>query len=714
MKKFLTTSILMLCATAYALACGGGWPTYNYYMFSVLDYEYHPLDTNTDIFWQKYSGGAVEEFDGEALMDIARKRGDRETQNYLTLLQDYLDASGANDSPWDYPSKEELTRRNQVLSKILNATNAYKGSRYQMQYALLKMRANRALKRHAENITYWKQTASHFAASALRNRMEGIYAGALLKTGKRNEACEIFASLGDEESIKWVARHYCNVAGIRSFYAKDPNSPMLPYLVQRFVNNAQENLDTRNEYGSSDYSDWLETLQVLPTEKSDVSDFIKFADEAAANPSVKTPCLYLSAAGFLHYLYGNQRKAEEYLSRAQEADGSDIQHDNLRCLRLLVSTKSSHDAASYESYLVQELNWLNKKIKETSKNSADSDDYYYEDNHYRDVLMRVVYHGLVPYYDNNGQTANAIMLLNLVNNSGENPLPYSMFGSYYTQRLDSLTADETVNYYNMLKSGGDSELQQWAVRQLKADDNYFNDIIGTKMLREERWAEAVEFLKKVPVTYLNNQGIATYTKFYDYGKPRWMGKQHIPKGTDWEHPNLTSNKKIEFCKDMQKLLKDYGKASGENRYKLAYRLATLYYQASYLGDAWYLTQYGQSTADEQRTYAHDFVAAALNYLEVAKNTTDKSLRTEVLYARAFIPRDKWFITGYDEQSYEAFYQLQPQSRQFKALQELSEAARQGAPDYVTRCDVLKLFSRETRNGTAGRRLSGDNKYFQNW
>ena len=714
MKRFFIISVLTLFVMPYAMACGGGWPTYNYYMFSVLDYEYNPVDTNTDRFWNTYSNGAVTEFDAEALMDIAKRRGDKETQNYLTLLQDYLEACGANDNPWDYPSKEEKAQREKNLNKILNATKLYKGTRYKEHYALLQMRANRALKRYNDNISFWQKTGSAFAASPYRNRMEGIYAGALLKTGKRNEACNIYASLGDEESIKWVARHYCNLAGIKSFYEKNPNSPMLPYLVQRFVNNAQETLDTKKEYGNDNYGEWLEMLQVLPTEANDVKEFIAFAEKAAENPKVETPCLYLSAAGFLCYLYGEQQRAENYLTRAQDANGTDIQHDNLRALRLLVSTGGKHEADSYDNYVLQELQWLKKKIKETEKPTDDDD--YYSNNHYTDVLLRVVYTGLIPYYDKNGQGNTAIALLrmvNLTNKDSEEPEPYK-FGDYYSQRLDSLKADEAVAYYGMLKRGGDSGLQTWAVSQVKVDDNYFNDIIGTKMLREERWEEAISYLKKVPLKYLNDQGIAAYAKYKDYNKPRGMGRQNMPKGINWENPGLTANVKVKFCETMQKNLKDYKKASGEKKYSLAYRLATLYYQASYLGDSWYLTQYGQSISDQQLSYAHDFVMEALKYLEVAKNSSDKSLRIEALYARAFIPRDKWFVNGYDEKTYDPYYVLQPQSRQFKALQDLSEAAKQGAPSYVTHCDVLRIFRNEIANGTGGQRSTEQNKYFSPW
>ena len=66
MRRFFIASTFMFLTQLYAMACGGTYPTYNYYMFSVLDYEYNPVNTNTDKFWADYSNGEVTEFDAEA------------------------------------------------------------------------------------------------------------------------------------------------------------------------------------------------------------------------------------------------------------------------------------------------------------------------------------------------------------------------------------------------------------------------------------------------------------------------------------------------------------------------------------------------------------------------------------------------------------------------------------------------------------------------
>ena len=54
------------------------------------------------------------------------------------------------------------------------------------------------------------------------------------------------------------------------------------------------------------------------------------------------------------------------------------------------------------------------------------------------------------------------------------------------------------------------------------DENWFNDIVGTKLLREGQFTAAISYLEKVPVSYINRQGIARYMAARDYNVERWF------------------------------------------------------------------------------------------------------------------------------------------------------------------------------------------------
>ena len=69
--------------------------------------------------------------------------------------------------------------------------------------------------------------------------MKNIYAGALYKTGRSAEAGELFAEMGDYNSLMTQYYKKRSFAAIRQEYLSNPNAKVLPFLLQDFVNNAQ-------------------------------------------------------------------------------------------------------------------------------------------------------------------------------------------------------------------------------------------------------------------------------------------------------------------------------------------------------------------------------------------------------------------------------------------------------------------------------------------
>ena len=130
-------------------------------------------------------------------------------------------------------------------------------------------------------------------------------------------------------------------------------------------------------------------------------------------------------------------------------------------------------------------------------------------------------------------------------------------------------------------------------------------------------------------------------------------------------------------------------------------MATRYYQASHLGDCWFITHYRWSVSDSTRTGEADFTGRAINYLNVAKTATVFYQKEKVLYALAYIPLEPWYSEDWDDNTSKNIYKYNIGSRQYKALQELSAFERQNTDNtpsiYVTKCDVLKKFGKIQNN-----------------
>ena len=99
------------------------------------------------------------------------------------------------------------------------------------------------------NVEFWENTASQYIETVYKDMMKNIYAGALYKTGQEDRAGEIFAEQGDYQSLMTMFYQKRSYAAIRQEYLKNPNSLVLPFLMQDFVNNAQEAYDAEYDEG---------------------------------------------------------------------------------------------------------------------------------------------------------------------------------------------------------------------------------------------------------------------------------------------------------------------------------------------------------------------------------------------------------------------------------------------------------------------------------
>ena len=709
MKRFLVISFILsfivphlspLTSSVYGCAWEGN--SHNNYMFSVFPREQMNDDlfaSRLNTFWDAFADGKVTEFRWQKnkIKEGIEKRGDRELLNYFDMLEAYLDISQQLRDTWNYPTKEELRERMARLESMITAADNYRGQRLRSQYQLLRMRANMVLGRHQVNKTFYEQTASKLPASVYRDMMRNIYAGALLHLGQRQKACDIYAEQGDMVSIKWCVRKMRNLAGIKVLYNENPDSPTLLYLVQDFVNNAQETLDSQDE-------DWIKEVGASPVYKAEVMQFIGFANGVADGGASKSPALWKAAAGALHYLLGNSQKAVDELSEAMTLGGTQRMKDNARAIHLIALAAAGNDNSEWSNTMVSELRWLDGKIVEER---AGRDTY---SNHYTDIKDRLCHQVFFPKFKKAGKLSVGMAALAMMsdddlpfntynprspNFEGDEQEPNSDYSSEFFIHLDSLTISELEDYYYYVTRQPDDVLERYFTERAYRDDNFFTDLIGTRYLAQGEFAKALPWLEKTDLAFLSRQNICGYMKKRDYSQPKWIVDQ---RSDDFEEgpgrATFVTNTKVVFCKEMLDFQSKYQMANQKARPEVAYELAKRYYQASYLGDCWFLTHYGWSSADTVRTGEKDFVSEAINYLQAAKKSDNLKLKQDALYALAFIPLDPWADFHYDWQQNDFVCTARPQSRQYRALQELGRFATSNPTQlepYVSHCDVLKRF-----------------------
>lgn len=515
------------------------------------------------------------------------------------------------------------------------------------------------------------------------------------------KACDIYAAQGDMNSIKWLARKYRNLAGIKSIYGQNPNSPTLTYLVQDFVNNAQQTVDLKPK--SKTDKEWIEIIGAKTIYKDEVDNFIAFANKVIDEGKTSTPCLWKSASAMLHCMFGENRKAVEDINEALAMEGTKRMKDNARAIRLLALSADHMLDADFSHFLVGEFKWLDQMAIEERADGLGFD------NHYTNVKERIVFRSLAPLYIKNGKPEMATALYGMMQKYGNDfqngATKYldRAYGSYsdYTCRLDSMSAEEVEKYFSFLNKRSDDAFETYVVSKVYNDADFFNEMIGTKYIAEGRFDKAENYLEKVSQKFIDGQRINFYMSQRSYSVERWFKRQK-PKDeegflyTDFAdtYGKSAGNQKLQFCRDMLSLLNQYNiTRPGEKKEQLAYDIATRYYQASHYGDCWYLTHYGQSVNDSARTNELDFVATTIKYLNECKQSSNMNLRYKATYALAFIPVQPWFSVDYDNNFNEVIHPI-PSARQYHAMNELYLFTRQH-PDaidsYATKCDMLKQF-----------------------
>ncbi len=666
MKKFFVISLLAAIALP-ALACFF-IETHNYYLFNVRDdnHLWATAGKETDKAWQKYIGNNDEYyyFDAEEVMEVAKRKGDLLMQSYVTNLKSYLKCSddvASDQYSWNYPTKTQLVQRDKTLSQIRIYAQGKLNSAMKDQHALLFMRCNMLLRRHAENVQFFEKTASKYKYSPYQEMMRNIYAGALLKTGRTKDAVKIFADQGDWNSLmtQYYKKRSCQA--IKQEYLSNPNSPALPFLVQDFVNNTQEAVD----------KDGFGKLFVRDISKAEAMQMIQLASQVLKEKKSNNPALWMSAKAWLEYMYGMREQAFNDARTAATLDDSDRIKDNARVIWLYIKSAMSVPDALFDDYLAKELEWLEDQSK--------------TDYHYHNVTDRLVYQVLANKYTEVNRPETALAILRATE------------ASSYNSYLDTMQVDHLLKYVDYAKTPAKNALEKFLKQHLSKDNDMMTDLIGTKYLRLCQWEKALTWLRQVPVSFYEEKGYACYAAKRKIDVEPWMRRQWLDTNDEWGDNkwHLGSNPKATFASEMQQMEQELKSLSGQARQQRCYDLAVRYAQAHYTGDCWFLMRDGKSIYDTLRVNETDLTAKARNLLKEASKSSDFKLREKSLYALSYyyLNNPAWYKEDWDS-NYNMVRTVQRNTEHFKAFATLADFERANASRtsyYVSRCDEYKQF-----------------------
>lgn len=520
-------------------ACGSiGGPVGEYMLYRVYDYN-NPV----------YCRPVIEQL---------QESDDPEVMEYLKLARACEAMREKMNSKWYYPSKNDIVTSS--LEEVLQKSLEYKGTKLKDRYALQAARAMFSLGRFEQMCQWWMEVESDIAPGAIREHIIGYVAGAKYRTGDTETAYQYYAAIGDVQSIEYCLRQEGRYDGYLSIaeYTKEYSS------VFKSLQSEIKFIEAYPRYYKS-YKPRVFT------------EYYEISMRAAEESMDPAPWLYTAA--YMKYMLEEYNLALDLISKAEKSCNSQYLSDSIRVLRILIDASVSTYSTWYETKLLEDLKWLDSKIcdnitDEIRQKTADGYYLKYNSSYYywNDMMRKIVLGTVVPKMINAGKAPLALLLANYADNRlltlvdwvyccnwvREND-GYVFVKTNYTLSEYRKVAggfnifDYSNHYFGILNSDDTSvanileyseilkkpvgELQNFLAERAYINDDYLNDLIGTRYLRVRKYKDACEYLSKVSKDY------QTYLNTYEY-------MCRLPFHYNRNRGKIQTDYKLNFAKEM--------------------------------------------------------------------------------------------------------------------------------------------------------------------
>lgn len=688
--------------------------TYEYEASTGLD-AYHiitPLQTHdspdteaagkeTIDFWYGYTGGKVSRQaikDFFAKTDLARLRSGRVNNRFYTTLR----ATGKRralryieqcmelnslqntyyDDVWAYetPSMDRLSSF--ARSIAIPASGPLRS-----RYIFLKMRALSAAHLYKDAAEVWERYGKSLPASALKNRIEGYYGGALYHLGLYPEAVEIFNRNGDVNSLQWCVSKMVGNDSMGRLYESDPNSAALQYVVQDYCNYLKHRRSVIDDYIASGWYDTAaERAEAEADFKRAADDLVKVCDRAMSDPRCTQPMYWASAKGLALQLLGDNGGAIAALDKAATLAGTEQMKKNLRKIRLWASVDGMDSSPEDRSRFLEEFKHAYAEA------ALDNHNIRVNGNPWGapvdcDYFTFTLVPALRKHLKESRQTAD-LVLVDFLMASLDGDWSYMDKGLVKTNLSHRHPMDAIARARAIKRGEAEaSDFTKWLATF--ADENQLTDALGTRLLRSGEFEKALGYLEQVPAEWTARQEFYPWIASRTEADALPFRRAEYPMEPTVKGP--ARNVKADYCRKVIALKQELAQAPDDRKADVAYRLANLLYQATPAGGLWAASDYTWSSM-ERRNELND-VAAAIATAALPYATTDRQ-RGMLQYAIAsLVPADRELCSSWVNDRYVyGWHKVRDfTGKQDSAIKALLRYDLADMPAEIRSCDLLKCY-----------------------
>ena len=555
----------------------------------------------------------------------------------------YEQWSAAMRSPWYYGAG--LDDGGLDIDRIARLAASHRG-RYADRYVLLAMKCLYRSGRSEECVALWKDAEEVMRGSHLRDQAEGYYAACLNRMGRKKEAVEVYARLGDAASLQLLQDD--KAAVFEQVMRSRPNSPFFPIALQRVLF-VVENYSVDNRFTCYDL------------DKKQLQRLLKLATSAGSDPRVKNQAMWRYTAACLLDHEGRQREALKMLDGAETQD--EFLSNAIRILGIYLHSRLDAIDDGYEQRLFADLQWMDNLMQQEwvaldsveRYRLAHSNGFGYNFDIYRtlysyDALRRIVLSsgGLADRFVKAGRTVRAIQLANMADNrffqitdnqtikfarsrraslyagyvrDDENrtyngygfsvydtdtthmdeywTLMEDMFNSHDFSNslfvhIDRMGADVLADYWNNVETRRDG-MDRWLNERGYIDSNYWRDIVGTHLLREVRFEEAERWLAKVSPAYQLCLNTRVWMNYNPFSYEKELLKRFTMPFTHEVYVIGAANYKLNYARRMAKLERKAQEAASPDDRADALLTLSIALRNAFSERCWPLVAYGYTS-----------------------------------------------------------------------------------------------------------------------
>lgn len=526
--------------------------------------------------------------------------------DFLILAKQSEQVRKSMNDPWYYDVADNS--QNKSLAIVVEKCKQYKSGPLYSRYALQMVRALCGLRDYEGCVQYWEENKARLANDVVKKMTELKVASALSKTGRRNDALEIYAKYGDVASIRSINNG--NIKNELGFvYDLDANSPYLEGELQNWLiyfgifTDYRRLLEDEYYYTGARYFE--DNSAKLIVERLDT--LLKVAHKAVREKKSRKMAMWHYALAALYDAKDQPEKARKYLMAGMHYPKDAYLKDTYHFLRIYLDARTATYNDEYEQQLFKDLKWIAQKIKSKvtpeiydKLRSAEGGSCYEDDNrdvyqiiansfYWNDAMRRLLLKVVCPRMHKAGRYVREIQLANMADNFLIETNGYS--GEMFAI-VERLSYKATRDYYKRIRHP-EGDFDQFLNSHGRTSRYYWYDILATKCLRERRYAKAVLYLQHVPLSYQKTMSVYPYM----YRNPFSYEMETEKRDTSLYH-----NYKLHFAEQMsesERIMKHHHdpneRANAKIKYALGLRNSVHY--------CWFLTRYSSNTEYTDIRYA---------------------------------------------------------------------------------------------------------------